>query len=781
MYQSHIYLEIRTIVSTKKKVFQKKDNQISVDEDAVNKVVRIAKALGCKFLEKPFFEKQNGLQQVPDGIEFSDFSLKLAENGCVETEFHRRKKNIKIESIRLEEDCGRLTHSNGVARMDYTWCGYASMRIKTYADFELGDEAMIFLNDFRRLVQYLDINSQIPIENAIRCNAYVSLARYPEMPAYYVKLRNLNSFNFVKKAINLELSRQEEILFSGKTVKSESRLWNEKQNLTEFFKSHDKDDISQFEQFNPPISFNLVDFLKEHDAYDGEELPLARKKRIVKLYGLSNEKADFICDEKNRADFFEESVSFGAEPVNAAHWISSEVMKLLKRNNLAIKNDFLTSENFAKIMKLLTTNKIHSVIVKQLLQGVIETGKDPGVLLKENNWKKITDVKYLTQIVQDVIEKNPQQSEKLRSGEMAPLEFLTGLVMKQTGNLADPLLVKSLLKKQLKISIVYVLSMGGSICGCMQKDGTVTPSDEKNLLGLFQQASPDVRFQIIPVSHMLSEEIEPADWALLIEKISSCIASGNATGLIITHGTDTLAYTSALLYWLFSDSNVPIIITASSKTPDTSSEAENNVKLSVNTVFKEKKGVYVVFNQKLYSPLNLKFEKPTSDGFANWNMEKPSFIDEGPLPKIFNTIEDIDPFVMKQLLREAADRLFVCRIYPGLKAEHFISLIDEGVSYFFLELYETGTGSMKNNAYSLKPLLINGKKRGCHFYCTSQQHSEIDFSGFTTSHRVWREGAVPMGRLTTESAVALYFAASIVCDSTEEIDSIMETYSDLFQ
>ncbi|ULQ60907.1 hypothetical protein K7I13_06510 [Brucepastera parasyntrophica] len=141
---------------------------------------------------------------------------------------------------------------------------------------------------------------------------------------------------------------------------------------------------------------------------------------------------------------------------------------------------------------------------------------------------------------------------------------------------------------------------------------------------------------------------------------------------------------------------------------------------------------------------------------------------------LLTDIKDTDRYVMSQILCEAADRMHICRIYPGMRANHLSALIDKGVLYFFLELYEKGTGNMKEGPYSLKPLLIQGHKRNCRFFCTSQQEAVVDFSGYSTSRRMWREGAVPMGSLTTESAVALYFAASLVCDSLEELDEILE-------
>ena len=202
---------------------------------------------------------------------------------------------------------------------------------------------------------------------------------------------------------------------------------------------------------------------------------------------------------------------------------------------------------------------------------------------------------------------------------------------------------------------------------------------------------------------------------------------------------------------------------------------------AVKTACKKKNVVYIAFGGKLLSPLNLKFEKPSPDGFTNWNMKKPVYTcGSGPFAKQGNVLADADTFVLKQILKEAANKMLVCKVYPGLRSETYLRLVEDGIRYIFLELYETGTGSMRSSDYSLKPLLIKGRKKGCKFFCTSQQQSLLDFSDYSTSRRMWREGAVPMGGLTTESAVALYFAASIVADNSDELDGCMEAYSQLF-
>jgi len=793
MYQSHVFLEVRILVSTNEKAFCscyignkagtcpicRREGGASpvINPQAARRAYTLSHALDCTLAEKALYERPKGSPSLPEQYSLSGASVKIGGNGFMDIEFHRRKKRISITEVRLEEDAGRLTHVNGEARMDYSQAGAPNIRIRTGADFELGEEAEIFLTELRRRIQYMGILKGVPLETVIRCNAYVSLARYPEKPDYFVKLRNLNSFNFVRKAINAELHRQEEILTSGGTVTSESRLWNERQDRTEFHQSRESVSALKTLLIEGAPEYRCPPSLLAELRASAIEHPSERQNRLIATWGIARIRSEFICDEKSRADFFEQTIAAGADAMETAHWLMSDVTGLLRKEGKTVQESPLSPRRFAAILDLYHRKTIHSRIAKQLLLAVLETDKDPDELMKEHNWSQITDTAQLRVLVQKTVQENEPESKKLREGDMGPLEFLTGLIMKKTRGLADPLAVKALLKEELQISVIYVLSMGGTISGSIDGD-EIAAGDERILKTMLAPdlAKQYISFESIPTERLLSEEIQPADWAALIHAIAQRIASGTANGIVITHGTDTLAYTAPLVYWLFADSPVPIVLTASNTPPALQSDggSPDEARLNLNTAIRlareKDRGVYVTFGERILSPLNLKFLRPSNAGFTNWNTGEPVFTGPGLLTEYTDT----DAYVMNRILSEAADRLYLCRIYPGLRADRLLALTDAGISCFFMELYEKGTGSMKENPYSLKSLLIQGRKKGCRFYCTSQQEGVVDFSDYSTSRRMWREGAVPMGALTTETAIALYYAASLVCDTPEELDQVME-------
>jgi aspartyl-tRNA(Asn)/glutamyl-tRNA(Gln) amidotransferase subunit B len=809
--KSYISLETRILLPTAAKTFcpcgpgescpvcRGEGGKPRLNPLAFSKAALLIRGLGGVLVpEVPYELKLRLPPEISDPLNreppasFSRFSLKLGSGAYIDIMFHRRKKRVEIPEIRLEEDAGRLVREGGEVRIDYSRAGMPSLRIRTAPGFEIGEETEVFLSALRRRIQYLEIMSGLPepvvqefsspeegsgqravLESLIRCNAYVAIASYPNPPADFVKLRNLNSFNFVSKAVNAELSRQEEILTGGGKVAPESRIWNESKNSSEFFKIREKGEQIEFSLPGgiPPFRPD-PEVLADKQA----ELPENRRRRLINDYGLTQFQAEFLCDEKSRADYFEETASFGVDHREAAQWMASYVVKEFKRSGFGSARASLTPERFARILRMLGNRRIHGSIAKQLIPEVLKENWEPEDIIRKRGWEQLSDRKTIGAIVRSVINGNPQEVGRIREGDPGPVQFLAGLVMKESGGLADPVLVRDILRDQLSVSLIYVLSMGGAISGRVGEDGAVEAGDEQVLRELLprnpeaEEGKPQVKVEAVPVRRILSEEIVPSDWAVLVESVAEKLNSGNARGIVIAHGTDTLSYTAPLLYWLFADSGVPIVFAASSTAPGQGSEAGLTLKKAVDLALKKTKGVYVVHGGKVLSPLNLKFERIGQDGFRNWNQEIPVFSGDslvtGPL--------EADRYILSQLLEEAVNSICVIRIYPGLRADYLISLMDRGVKNFFLELYDTGTAGFRKGPYSLKKAFSVGKRRGVRFYCSSQQEGLVDFSLYASSREIWREGAIPMGSYTTETSVARFLAASILADSESERAGLME-------
>jgi aspartyl-tRNA(Asn)/glutamyl-tRNA(Gln) amidotransferase subunit B len=277
----------------------------------------------------------------------------------------------------------------------------------------------------------------------------------------------------------------------------------------------------------------------------------------------------------------------------------------------------------------------------------------------------------------------------------------------------------------------------------------------------------NIRFDEIEISRILSEEITPKDWAALIEALDSYLKQENTSGLVIAHGTDTLSYTASLLFWLFPQVSIPIVLTATLDPVN----AEEALGTAIRAATEHEAGIYLSLEGKILSPLNLKFERVARNGFRNWNLDQQMFSSASlSLPPLNVT----DKSALRSALEQAISRVCILRVYPGMRGDFLISLMNAGVRYFILELYDTGTANLRESPFSLRKAFIEGKTKGVHFFCTSQQEGIVDFSDYVTSHELWREGAVPMGFLTTESAYTRLLAALLSCESEEEVIHLME-------
>jgi aspartyl-tRNA(Asn)/glutamyl-tRNA(Gln) amidotransferase subunit B len=351
--------------------------------------------------------------------------------------------------------------------------------------------------------------------------------------------------------------------------------------------------------------------------------------------------------------------------------------------------------------------------------------------------------------------------------------------MAATAGRAEPQLVQRLLGEELALkSYVHVMLMGGAITARQTVDGVTVPGDEKTVTKLFAEISRDeqsIRIETINISSILSEDISPADWARLVARIASTFDDRPPRGIVITHGTDTLAYTASLVYWLFPSPPCPIVFASSAVSPSTE-EGERIVKGEIERALRFAStldpGVYVMCGDRLLSPLNLRFERAIASGFRNLNMEKP--VHRGmPLVAAMPDLKNCEELTTR--LERAADTICVLKIFPGMKNEIISTLMTSGITRFILELYGAGTANAGESGHSIRKALIEGRDRQVKFYCTSQQENSVDFSEYESSRLLWQEGAIPMGRLTTESAYSKLIASIVVTETNEEAGRLMES------
>ncbi|MBN1834450.1 MAG: Asp-tRNA(Asn)/Glu-tRNA(Gln) amidotransferase subunit GatB [Spirochaetales bacterium] len=797
MYQSYVGLEIHMHLLARTKVFcgcraafgEEPNSNVcpvclgypgtlpALNEEAVRMAYLVARALSCSLSQAGVFERKNYFYpDMPKNYQISQFAEPFGRDGFLEVEFRKRRKRVAIKEVHLEEDAGKMIHVGDLSLLDYNRAGTPLLEIVTEPDLEVGEEAEVFLQDFRRMVRYLGVCDGNMEQGSLRCDANVSVNRRGEGLGRKVEIKNLNSFKFVRKALNFEIERQKEILERGGTVTQETRLWNENRDVTEGMRSKESAlDYRYFPEPDLPPFRPSQEFLQRVEE-SLVELPGPRRRRLIDSYGISEAQGDFLCEEKATADYFEEAMRLGADPQGAALWMAADVQKILKREGLALGECPLTPARLAELLELIAGGRIHGKIAKQVLEVVFSENQDPGTVVREKGWELITDRRELKRVVDQVLAENPAAVEQLKAGDSKPMGFFVGEVMKKTSGRAEPGLVKELLKESFSLSFVQVLSMGGAITGASGADGEVSPGALHGLIGRLakEPGLPDhLRFEEIEISRILSEEILPEDWAALITTLDAHLGRAGASAIVVAHGTDTLAYTASLLFWLFPEPPLPVVLTASLDTRD----AAGALREAIFAAVREQPGLYVCLEGKLLSPLNVKFERVASGAFRNWNLPEPLYRHRSMvLPALAVPRRE----TLTSRLEEALNQVCILKVYPGMKGDTLIALMEAGVRYFVLELYDTGTANLRESPYSLRKAFLEGRERGVQFFCTSQQEGIVDFAGYVTSHELWREGAVPMGALTTESAYTRLLAALLTtagepaAERAEQVLRIME-------
>lgn len=423
-----------------------------LNEEAVRKSYIMCLAMNCHLNEKAVFDRKNYFYpDLPKNYQITQFEHPFGVNGYVEftSEVTQEVKKIRIHEAHLEEDAGKMIHEGTLSLCDYNRTGTPLLEVVTEPDFKTGEEVEAFLQNFRRVIRYLGVSDGNMEEGSMRCDANISINRIGGGLGRKVEIKNLNSSRNVKLALYYEQQRQAKLFFGGEIIAQETRLWNDDKKRTESMRSkEDSNDYRYFPEPDLPPFIPSADFIEEIKKLI-VELPLARRNRFISQYKLLPETADFLTDEKGRADFYEEVCSKGADSQSAASWIKGDVAKALNREKLDIKNSPLTLERFVSLLALTEAGKINNQIAKKVLDIVISDDKEPEDIVKENGWEQVADTGTLEPAVEKVLAASAAAVAQIKAGDMKPIGFLIGQVMKESGGKADPKKVKEIILQKI--------------------------------------------------------------------------------------------------------------------------------------------------------------------------------------------------------------------------------------------------------------------------------------------------------------------------------------------
>lgn len=418
---------------------------------AVEMAVKMALALNCKINLFSLFERKNYFYpDLPKGYQITQYRYPLAENGFVEIEIKGKRKKIRVKRLHLEEDAGKLIHSEGgKSLVDFNRCGVPLVEIVSEPDINSPEEAVAYLTAIKQIAQYVEVSDADMEKGNLRCDANVSLRPAgSEELGVKTEVKNLNSFRFLQKALSYEIERQRDLLAKGERIEMDTRSWDEKRGIT--FSMRSKEEAHDYRYFPEPDLPPLIlteKFVEEVRA-SLPELPFRRKERFVSQYGLDRNMASVLTSEKSLADYFEKGAELYKDYKKLSNWIASELLRYAKE----LKKEVRELVEVGKLVKLLQTidhGRVSSRAAKEVLEEMVKTGKDPDVIIKEKGLEQISDEEELKKIVKKIIEANPKQVEQYKKGKKGIIGFFVGQVMKETRGKANPQLVNKLIQEVL--------------------------------------------------------------------------------------------------------------------------------------------------------------------------------------------------------------------------------------------------------------------------------------------------------------------------------------------
>ncbi|AQQ52450.1 Asp-tRNA(Asn)/Glu-tRNA(Gln) amidotransferase subunit GatB [Planococcus lenghuensis] len=423
-----------------------------VNKRAVEFGMRAALALNCEIARHTKFDRKNYFYpDNPKAYQISQFDEPIGENGWVEIEVDGKKKRIGITRLHLEEDAGKLTHTDeGYSLVDFNRQGTPLIEIVSEPDIRTPAEAYAYLEKIKAIIQYTGVSDVRMEEGSLRCDANISLRPYGQDEfGTKTELKNLNSFSYVRRGLEHEQVRQEQVLLSGGVIRQETRRFDESTGKTVLMRV--KEGSDDYRYFPEPDLLDIIidDAWIERVLGEIPELPDARKERYVTELGLPAYDAAVLTLAKSMSDFFEATVEAGADPKLAANWLMGDVSAYLNSVQREINETPLEPKELAAMIKLIEKGTISSKIAKKVFRELIEKGGSAEEIVKAKGLVQISDEGELLRMVTKTLDANPQSIEDFKNGKDRAIGFLVGQIMKATKGQANPPLLNKLLLEEI--------------------------------------------------------------------------------------------------------------------------------------------------------------------------------------------------------------------------------------------------------------------------------------------------------------------------------------------
>jgi aspartyl-tRNA(Asn)/glutamyl-tRNA(Gln) amidotransferase subunit B len=424
-----------------------------LNQAAVEMAVRAGLALNCTIAASNLFARKNYFYpDLPKGYQISQYEAPICEHGWIEITTSEGKRRVRIRRAHLEEDAGKSVHVAGMngSRVDLNRAGTPLLEIVTEPDLRSSDEVVAYLKGLRDVLISQNVCEGDMEKGNFRCEPNLSLRPVGQKEfGTKVELKNINSFKFVKDAVEYEIKRQTKVLSEGGKINQETRLWNLDRGETAVMRS--KEEAHDYRYFPDP---DLLPLKLEKEWIEGcrkqvTELPAARLQRFVSEWALSEYDAGVLTASKAVADYFEACVKLFNQPKTVSNWVMGELTRELNHSGTDASASPVSPERLVSLLQMVDKGTISLKVAREIFPEVYSSGKTPEQIVQEKGLIQVSDEGALDKIIDDVLAKNPTQVAQFKEGKQQVLGFLVGQVMKASGGKANPGKVNELLKKKL--------------------------------------------------------------------------------------------------------------------------------------------------------------------------------------------------------------------------------------------------------------------------------------------------------------------------------------------
>ena len=424
-----------------------------LNEKVVEFAIMAGLATNCAIAARSIFARKNYFYpDLPKGYQISQFEEPICIGGWLDIETEQGRKRLGITRIHMEEDAGKLLHGEGAgdSYVDLNRACTPLLEVVSEPDMRSADEAIAYLKQLRQIVIYLGISDGNLEEGSFRCDANVSIRPWGQKEyGTRAEIKNINSFRFIKQAIEYEVERQAEVLEDGGRVVQETRLYDAESGTTRSMRS--KEEANDYRYFPDPdlVPIEISPARVEAVRATLPELPIAKMERFCTQLGLSAQDAGNLVAEQAIAHYFDACIEAGAQPKAAANWILGDLSRNLNSQGISITVCPVTPQLLVGMLQRIDDNTISGKIAKTVFEKMWESGHSADAIIESEGLRQVSDSGAIEQFVVEIIAANPAQVADYKSGNEKVFGFFVGQVMKASKGKANPAAVNDLLKQKL--------------------------------------------------------------------------------------------------------------------------------------------------------------------------------------------------------------------------------------------------------------------------------------------------------------------------------------------